>query len=317
MRILFTGASSFTGMWFARELSRAGHQVTATFRMRPDEYPDPLRRERVRLATECCDAVFGVSFGDSSFQRLLRDRDWDLLAHHGAHVANYRSPDFDVAAALQSNTRSLAAVLAAFGERGGRRVLLTGSVFEGGEGCGSQGLPDFSPYGLSKALTAQAFRYYCGRAGMALGKFVVANPFGPQEEPRYTSYLIKGWLSGSTPSCANPLYVRDNIHVSLLARAYAQFAGSLPDVPGVTRLAPSEYAESQGAFTLRMAAEMRDRLRLPCAVELKKQVEFPEPRVRINTDVLDTDALSWSETTAWDELAEYYLAQSPRPAARG
>ena len=43
--------------------------------------------------------------------------------------------------------------------------MLSGSVFEGGEGSGSQGLPDFSPYGLSKALTAQMFRYYCGTRG--------------------------------------------------------------------------------------------------------------------------------------------------------
>lgn len=315
MRILFTGASSFTGTWFVRELSRAGHQVTATFRARPEDYSDPLRRERVRLAAEACEAVHGVSFGDAKFLALLRERDWDLLAHHGAEVTNYRSPDFDVAAALQGNTRNLAAVLAALGERGGHRVLLTGSVFEGGEGSGSQGLPDFSPYGLSKALTAQAFRYYCGRAGVSLGKFVIPNPFGPYEEPRYTSYLMKAWLSGATPSCGNPLYVRDNIHVSLLARAYASFAGSLPAVPGTTRLGPSGYAESQGAFTLRLASEMRGRLGLPCAVELQKQVEFPEPRVRINTDVLDADALSWSEAAAWDELAEYYRARVPQPAA--
>ena len=32
MRILLTGGSSFTGSWFARELSDAGHHVAATFR---------------------------------------------------------------------------------------------------------------------------------------------------------------------------------------------------------------------------------------------------------------------------------------------
>ena len=31
MRILFTGASSFTGYWFIRELVAAGHRVIATF----------------------------------------------------------------------------------------------------------------------------------------------------------------------------------------------------------------------------------------------------------------------------------------------
>ncbi len=31
MKILFTGASSFTGFWFAKELAAAGHEVFAVF----------------------------------------------------------------------------------------------------------------------------------------------------------------------------------------------------------------------------------------------------------------------------------------------
>jgi nucleoside-diphosphate-sugar epimerase len=184
-------------------------------------------------------------------------------------------------------------------------VLLTGSVFEGGEGAGSQGLPDFSPYGLSKALTARMFHYYCDRAGIGLGKFVIPNPFGPYEDPRFTAYLMKTWLAGGTPACSSPDYVRDNIHVSLLAKAYARFAAELP-AAGFARANPSGYAESQGAFALRLAQEMRPRLELPCPVDLKKQVDFPEPRVRINTDLPDADALSWDESAAWDDMARYY-----------
>jgi hypothetical protein len=51
---------------------------------------------------------------------------------------------------------------------------------------------------------------------------------------------------------------------------------------------------------------MRPRLGLPCSVELKKQTEFLEPRVRINTDPPDVDALCWDESAAWDEMARYY-----------
>jgi nucleoside-diphosphate-sugar epimerase len=213
--------------------------------------------------------------------------------------------DFDAVAALGNNTHNLSAALRALGAVGCRRVLLTGSVFEGGEGAGSQGLPDFSPYGLSKALTAQMFRFYCARADVGLGKFVIPNPFGPHEEPRYTSYLMKTWLAGGTPACSSPSYVRDNIHVSLLAKVYTQFAGAFP-AQGFSRINPSGYAESQGAFTLRLAQEMRPRLGLPCPVELKKQVDFSEPRVRINTDLPDVETLGWDESAAWDEMARYY-----------
>jgi UDP-glucose 4-epimerase len=149
------------------------------------------------------------------------------------------------------------------------------------------------------------FIYYCKRAGVGLGKFVIPNPFGPLEESRFTTYLMKTWLTGATAVCSSPAYVRDNIHVSLLAKAYSRFAMEFPAI-GFSRINPSGYAESQGAFTLRMAQEMRPRLGYPCLVELRKQTDFSEPRVRINTDILDADALGWDESIAWNDMARYY-----------
>ncbi len=306
MKILFTGASSFTGLWFVRELAAAGHEVTAIFRHRTGEYPDLPRRRRVELVGEVCRPVYGCSLGDESFVALIRQGNWDLLCHHAAEVTDYKNPHFDAVAAVQNNTRNLITVLGALKTAGCGKLILTGTVFEGGEGAGSQGLPDFSPYGLSKALTARVFQFYCSRAGLSLGKFVIPNPFGPYEEPRFTAYLLKNWLAGAIPVCSSPSYVRDNIHVSLLAKVYAHFARDLTSVPGFTRINPSGYAESQGAFSLRLAEEMRVRLNLPCLVELKKQTDFPEPRVRINTDFPDVEAVGWNESTAWDGLAAYY-----------
>jgi nucleoside-diphosphate-sugar epimerase len=305
MKILFTGGSSFTGSHFIRELAACGHNVTAIFRSRADEYSDELRRRRVAMVADACLPVHGCSFGDERFLALIAEEGCDLFAHHAADVTNYKSPDFDAVSAVRNNTRNLDRVLEALKAAGCRRVLLTGSYFEGGEGAGSQGLPDFSAYGLSKTLTAQMFRYYCSQACLGLGKFVIPNPFGPYEEPRFTSYLIKNWLAGATPACSSPAYVRDNIHVSLLAKVYAQFALAVP-ADGFARINPSGYAESQGAFALRVAQEMRPRLGLSCPVEIKKQLDFPEPRVRINTDPPDADALDWDESAAWDELADYY-----------
>ncbi len=294
MKILFTGASSFTGLWFVRELSRAGHQVVATFRREPRDYPDALRRERVRLAAEACRPVFGVSFGDEGFLRLAGEG-FDLLAHHAADVTHYKSPDFDVCAALAANTRNLGPVLQALHGGGCRRVLLTGSVFEGGEGAGSQGLPDFSPYGLSKALTAQVLRFACARAGMGLGKLVIPNPFGPWEEPRFTTYLARTWLDGGVASVKTPDYVRDNIHVRALADAYVRFVES-----DAALASPSQYRETQGAFAQRFARELEPRLGVPCRLELREQVDFSEPLELVNTDPVDGPE-------PWDELAEWYL----------
>ena len=126
------------------------------------------------------------------------------------------------------------------------------------------------------------------------------------EDPRFTAYLMKTWIAGQTAAVNTPAYVRDNIHVTLLAKIYAKFATELPDRPGTFQVHPSGYPESQGAFALRFSREMQPRLGLPCEIDLKRQVDFQEPRVRINTDLIDGQPMDWDEARAWDEIAEYY-----------
>src|SRR6185295_15162303 len=92
MKILFTGASSFTGYWFVQALAKAGHEVTATFRRRPEEYEDEVRRVRAGRLAEVLTAkpLFGVSFGDDAFLETVRKGSFELLCHHAADVRNYR-----------------------------------------------------------------------------------------------------------------------------------------------------------------------------------------------------------------------------------
>lgn len=305
MRILFTGASSFTGYWFVRELAAAGHSVSATFRRSPDAY-EGIRKQRVDGLADSCTFVYPCSFGDPCFMELLGNKEWDVLCHHAADVTNYKSPDFDVVAALANNTHGIRSVLMRLVERGCRRVVLTGSVFEPREGAGSEGLRGFSPYGLSKALTAEMFGYYAGELGLHLGKLVVPNPFGPFEEPRFTAYLMRTWFAGEAASVRTPAYLRDNIHVSLLAKAYRGFVETRPGTRGTSRFNPSGYVETQGAFARRFASEMGQRLKVECRLELAEQTTFEEPRMRINTDPVDGAALGWDERSAWDEIALYY-----------
>ena len=135
---------------------------------------------------------------------------------------------------------------------------------------------------------------------------MIPNTFGPYEEPRFTAYLMKTWLAGETARVQTPRYIRDNIPVSLLAKAYAAFVGASLAPGAVRHLNPSGYPESQGTFAERVRREAAARLRLPCGLELGTQTEFPEPPVRINTDLCDTAALGWSEAQAWDDFVRFY-----------
>ena len=307
MRILFTGASSFTGFWFVKALSEAGHRVTAIFTRNESDY-EGLRGERVRLLGPLAERVFACSFGSGRFLEVVRAApSWDVLCHHAADVTNYKSPDFDFLQATAQNCHALPRVFAELEARGLSAVIATGSVFEANEGAGEPPLRAFSPYGLSKTLTWEVVKYYTSVTGLRAGKFVIPNPFGPWEEPRFTAYLVRSWREGKCPTVKTPAYVRDNIPVQLLARVYAGFVGRVLEAPEpIQRLGPSGYVESQGAFTARFAEAMRPRLKLACAFELAEQTDFSEPLMRVNTEPAWRLAPGWDMARAWDELAEFY-----------
>jgi hypothetical protein len=117
---------------------------------------------------------------------------------------------------------------------------------------------------------------------------------------------MKTWVAGETAGVQTPRYVRGNIHVSLLAKAYAAFVLVNPAPGTIRRLNPSGYPESQGAFAERVRSEAESCLGRPCGLELGVQTEFPEPPVRINVDLLDANRLAWSESEAWDAFVGCY-----------
>ena len=306
MRILFTGASSFTGYWFVTALAQGGHEVVCPLRGTPDGY-EATRKRRVEGLNPVCRLVACTPFGTETFLALVREGKWDLLCHHAADVTNYRSPDFDVHRALLSNTLNVRSVLNAVKERGTGAVVLTGSVFENDEGLGEEPMRSFSPYGLSKGLTWQAWRYYCGEAGMTLGKFVIPNPFGPMEDPRFTAYLMRTWKEGKPAGVKTPDYVRDNIHADLLAGVYQQFAERVAgSTERLCKMNPSGYIESQGAFALRVAREVKERTKWSCELRLEDQKEFSEPMMRVNRETASRMVPGWNESPAWDQFVRFY-----------
>jgi nucleoside-diphosphate-sugar epimerase len=299
MRVLLTGASSFTGLWFARALRAAGHEVVAP--LRAAVYDDPLRLERVAEVGRVAEVVPAAPFGSEPFLALL-DRGFDVLCHHGAEAADHKSPDFEVGRAVAGNTFNGAKTLVRARLAGVQRLVITGSVFEEGEGRGTEPRVAFSPYGWSKTLTARAFRTLAGEAGLSLVKFVVPNPFGPYEAQTFQRLVMTRWRGGQPVRVSHPFYGRDNVPVDLLAKVYARAAGGELGA----HVSPSLYASSTGDFFQRMAREIRPRTGWACDLALADSQPPGEPMERYNLQPVDPKAYGWSEAGFWDGYAAYY-----------
>ena len=308
MKVLLTGASSFTGYWFAKALAERGATVIAPLRSARVELYTGVRQARTKDLASFAVVEPGIEFGSSEFLALFDKSGCDLLCHHAARVADYRSPDFDISLALQENTRGFKAlserVQAADARRSSSPAVFSKQTKRGDRTAASV-LALWPVEDADRSGVPLLVRI----GNIPLGKFVIPNPFGPFEEPRFCAYLAKTWAAGETPEVRTPLYVRDNIHVSLLAKAYADFALTTAKERRTGRFAPTQYVESQGAFAQRFASEVGGRSSVSCPVKIGEQTDFSEPLVRINTDPVDFKRLGWSEASAWDEVAAYYAEQ--------
>lgn len=302
MRILFTGASSFTGAWFVHALAEAGAEVIALRRGRWAE-DDAARRQRLRWLDGRCRVIEGCPFGSAPFLEALRDVGrFDLLCHHGAEVGDHRRLDAEALAAAAANTRGIERVVEAIMARGCGALLLTGSVFEADEGRGEPPLRAFSPYGLAKTLTWHVFRYHAERHGLTLGKFVIASPFGPLDKPGLVRSLIETWRQGGTAVIRRPQLVRDHLQVQLLAGAYARFAADLPARRGTLRQVPSQFPERLDRFAARLAAALGPRLGWACRFAAADPPEpSEEPLARRGSTPLVRLVPDLDPERAWDE----------------
>lgn len=298
-KVLLTGATSFTGAWIAEALADAGHHVVAPL-LRAREAYQGLRADRLQRLLDRVEVVFERPFASPGFHDLLASG-VDVLAHHAADIPGYREPTYDVAAGVARNLQGGRQVFAEFARHGGRAVIATGTGFE------AAGDPPraVSPYGLSKHLTNQAFRHYAHWEGLAFGRFVINGPFGPLEEGRIVWSLFQAWFAGQAGVIRTPAYVRDNIPVPLLARAYAGLVEDLVSGDVTDRdCKPAGFIGPQIDFARRVAAEAAPRLGLACAIEALEQTAFPEPYVVANTE--PTLSADWDQAAFWDAYVDYY-----------
>ena len=262
MKILFTGASSFTGMHFVEALLKEGHDVLAVF-SRPMEAYSGISQVRMMRIQESTTCIFDTQYGTKPFVDILEHHSFDTYCHHWSYTTNYQKLDFNLEKALQQNTLNVTTVLERLAKKGCTKIAVTGSIFSGFQSNQESKLP-FSPYGLSKKIQSEVFHLYGDIFGLDVRTFVIPNPFGAFDNRKMASIFLEQWLNHKTAQVFIPDYIRDNIHVELLALGYANWIQSFlnPDIQDTTFL-PSGYRMSVNKFVSYFAEAMRPRLDAP------------------------------------------------------
>jgi len=306
LKILLTGATSLTGLWFVRELKSQGHEIICLLtRESAASYANLKSKDRFALLQHEIRIEYASPFGSEKFIHLLHSEKPDLLCLHGSHIPDYKSQTFNIAESLAQNLYNIHNVVRTMQEYR-LPVILTGTLFEP-----LADEPDAaSPYGLAKGLVTQTWRYYASKAEIPLRHFVIPNPFGVYEDKKFNHYLIDSWINGRKAQIKTPDYVRDNIPVTLLAKAYAAACTqTLTQAKPFTTSRPSGYVSTQADFTVRMAEWVRNLTGLACEFEFLVQSDFSEPIDRHNHENAFKQFRAFDEKEFWQTYIESY----PRP----
>lgn len=301
MRILLTGASSFTGFHFARILNSSGVEVLASLtKPRISEY-EGLYQKRLRLLENKVQYVFATEFGSDGFVSFLEESSIDCLFHHGAFVGNYKGADFPIEEAFFRNTRNAEKVFEVL-KRKSIRFIYSSTYAEKLEGGQSSNI-SISPYGFSKYISSERFRYCSDFFGLKSLQIVIPNPFGCYEEERLTFTILKKWLSGETPTLSYPKYIRDNIPVDLLASIVAKSI-----VDGTKgRIAPSGYVGTMEDFVNNLANRFEMHFGNKPKFDIR-ELAYTEPMIRTNDQ--GKEIANWNlEEDFWHNYFENYKLQ--------
>jgi len=124
MNIVITGISSFTGLYFVKELHRRKHNIFGVHQSSLTGYSSP-HKERVTAAISYCQRSVQASFGDQVFCSFIQQVPIDVYCHHGAYTKNYQSPDFPIKLAVENNTRNISSVAQLLKEKNCHSIVIS------------------------------------------------------------------------------------------------------------------------------------------------------------------------------------------------
>lgn len=307
--VLLTGASSFTGFWFAKELKLKGFNVFCPLPRSENDY-NGIKAKRIDNIKRDVTFIFNSPLGENKFNDLL-EKPFDILCLHGAHVQNYESPKFELLNSLNCNLNEIEFILKKSFFNGCKTVLWTSSIFEdvldnNDENTDYYKVP-WLKYALSKKTSYTIVKHLSISMGFNFVRFVIPNPFGPFEDQKLCFHLTKSLMQGSDFIVKTPDYLRDMIHIENLAEIYVKQILHSRELSIFKECRPSEYRMKIFDFAKLLTSKYNQFYNAEYEIEKMKQEIFNEPIELLNGEFNSVSGKSKDNDNLWYNYFEYYF----------
>ena len=297
-----SGATSFTGIWIAREFASSGYKVHGLLSQTDVTKYDGLKKIRLDQLTRSAQVHYGVRAEDGSMTDWISKNRPEIWIHHHHFMDNFRGADYDEKKATEIGIRPLEDLVKALTAAHCKGIVFSGSYFEPGEGGPASAEFVRTPYARSKKLVWDELVKLCKSYCLPLSKVVIPNPIGPFEnEDRVIPIMIKRSLDGSALQLFAPDSFSDNLPVWSLARVYAEVAEELLK-GGPERIArPSGWLEAAKEFVEAINAQLivKHLGQSPCLVEIK-----PNGKPPMSYENPEAERLTLNLNECWAQYAK-------------
>ena len=278
MKLLFLGASSFTGYHFVKKISETKkYKVYCTLTKNLTKY-ESIRLERIKLLNKKKNIFFieNIKFGDKKFIHLIKKNNFDILCLHHAETLNYNDDKkFNFKKSITKNIKNINNVFQILNKK--TRIIISNTIFQE---IKSKNYTSVNNYGKSKSITYEKIKKICAKYNLKYKSLFITNPWGIYEEKKLNYYLIKNWLLNKETVVNYPKYVRDNIHIDKLTKNYIKIIYSKSQKIDYF---PSGYCGSNEQFINALKKKFEKYFNKKVYIKYNYNLNHTQPIIRVNS----------------------------------